>query len=137
MTGVHSRPQRKRLDLSKAAKLCPDEPPEGITGEAAKAWECALRNAPEGMITILDAPALERWCRSYAIYRRLQKTVDHEGVLDAGDPSRLSATFTALMRVQSQMLAAEKELGFTPVSRARVPASTPAEEDTNPFESMT
>lgn len=32
----------------------------------------------------------------------------------------MSPQFVALMKIQSQMLAIEKELGFTPVSRARV-----------------
>lgn len=116
-TGVHSRPNRAVMQVN---GVLPVAPPPGLTKDARAAWEMAVQFSPKGHLTAVDHALLERWCRSYALYRKLQKTVDHDGVLSPDDPGKMLPQFVALMKIQSQMLAIEKELGFTPVSRARV-----------------
>lgn len=109
------------------------EPPTGLTSEARTAWEMAVSCAPKGVLTALDHGALERWARNYAIYRKLQREVDSAGAVDPDDPSKTTAAFNALMKIQAVMLPIEKELGFTPASRPRVRAPEAEEEEKNPF----
>ena len=127
LTGVNSRPARTALVVD--GKLA--EPPVGLTKDAKSAWRMALECAPDGMITALDHAVLERWARAYALFRKISKQLEHEDVLTpAGD---LSPRFNAYVKMQTVMLALEKELGFTPVARARVPARPAAANDGNPF----
>ena len=111
----------------------PEQPPVGLTKDARAAWAMAVACCPDGLLTALDHSVLERWARNYALYRRLQKTVDAEGVLNPEDPGNLSATFNALIKVQQQLTACERELGFWPASRARVRVAKPEETEGNPF----
>lgn len=111
----------------------PEQPPVGLTKDARAAWSMAVACCPDGLLTALDHSVLERWARNYALYRRLQKTVDAEGVLNPDDPGNLSATFNALIKIQQQLTACERELGFSPASRARVHVQKTEETEGNPF----
>ena len=110
-------------------------PPTMLTADARDAWELALQCAPKGFLTALDHGLIEKWCRAYAMYRKLAREVE------AGDIEQTSATglrsltptFTAYLHIQKLMLAYEKELGFTPISRSRVRAPTDETESENPF----
>lgn len=124
--------RENRTVLSVDGRL-PEQPPVGLTKDARAAWSMAVACCPDGLLTALDHSVLERWARNYALYRRLQKTVDAEGVLNPDDPGSLSATFNALIKVQQQLTACERELGFSPASRARVRVQKPEETEGNPF----
>ena len=124
--------RENRTVLAVDGKL-PEQPPVGLTKDARAAWTMAVACCPDGLLTALDHSVLERWARNYALYRRLQKTVDTEGVLNPDDPGSLSATFNALIKVQQQLTACERELGFSPASRARVRVQKPEETEGNPF----
>ena len=84
------------------------------------------------MLTALDVTVLERWARNYALYRKIAKQLDHEDVVvldEEGNISdKLNPRFNALIKVQQVLAACEKELGFTPVSRARVKVDAKEEE---------
>lgn len=119
------------------AMLSP-EPPKGFTGDAKEAWVAAVTNAPPGTLLATDVAVLERWCRNYAMYRRVTKALEHSDIVVADDNGNLkvSAEFTVMQALDSALLKLEKELGFTPCARARVRAREPEPESTNPFETL-
>lgn len=57
------------------------DPPVGLTKDAREAWKLAVMCAPKGALTALDFTVLERWARNYAFYRKLQKDLDHNGLV--------------------------------------------------------
>lgn len=112
------------------------EPPIALTQDARDAWELAVKCAPKGVLVATDATVLERWARNYALYRKLAKAVEHDGVEceSAAGSRQISPTFNAMMKVQQVLAACERELGFTPASRARVSGSGEPTEEANEFE---
>lgn len=63
---------------------------------------------------------LERWARNYALYRKIAKQVETEEFVIAGEKGlSLSPDFNALVKIQQALATYEKELSFTPASRAR------------------
>lgn len=56
----------------------PIQPPPGLTPDARSAWTMAVTCAQQ-VLTPLDHSVLERWCRNYDLYRKLQKDVDYNG----------------------------------------------------------
>ena len=108
-------------------------PPVGLTKDAREAWQLAITCAPRGVLTALDATVLERWARNYATYRKIAKQLDHDEIVVTGETGvTLNPLFNALVKIQQVLSACEKELGFTPVSRARVKADV-KEEEVNDF----
>lgn len=118
-----SQPCRKMRQVSASDKMLTVEPPVNLTADAREAWKMAIECAPKGHLTALDATVLERWARNYALYRKISKQLEAEGVIlldmDSGE-TQLNPLFTPLIKIQQILGACEKELGFTPVSRARV-----------------
>lgn len=107
----------------------PIAPPVGLNKEARSAWSMAIACAPGGLLTALEHSILERWARNYALYRRLAKDVEENGVTELTKKGEaLRAQYLALMKTQTALAQCEKELGFTPVSRARVSVSEEKDE---------
>ena len=83
---------------------------------------------------------LERWARNYALYRKLAKAVDHDGTTitvlkaDGSTELKLHPNVKSLVAVQGVLAACERELGFTPASRARVRPAQAEEEEKDDFE---
>lgn len=133
LTGVHAR--KTPVLHAPGGKLCVD-PPTGLTADARAAWALAIESCGDGHLTAVNIGILERWCRNYAMYRKLAKIVEHDGmftVSHTGD-NVPSAETNLMIRIQKEMLAIEKELGFTPSSRARVRIDDDGEEEVNPFD---
>lgn len=114
------RENSKKIPISE--KKLSVEPPTGLRSDAKDAWRMAITCAPKGVLQALDLSVLERWARNYALYRKVAREVEDEGVASQYDDTKLNAKFTALIRIQQALASCEKELGFTPVSRARVHA---------------
>ena len=114
----------------------PDSPPTGLTADARAAWSMAVGCAPKGLLTALDHGVLERWCRSYAMYRKYAKKVE-AGDVEQQHPESgmrsLTQTAVLMMQAHKMMLQCEKELGFTPTSRAKVKVETTEEDLDNAF----
>lgn len=114
--------------------LLTEQPPVGLTKDARAFWKLAVTCAPKGLLLATDLSVLERWARNYALYRRLAKAVEHDGtvrtVVTAKGDEKIIANpdVKLLIQLQAVLAACEKELGFTPCSRARVNVST--DEDT-------
>lgn len=103
-----------------------ETPPVGLTKEARAAWKMAIACAPKGLLTATDLSVLERWARNYALYRKISKQLDNEGLCitiygkEGQESLAVNPLFTMSMKLQQVLSLCEKELGFTPVSRARV-----------------
>lgn len=130
--------QRQR-QVSASDFALTDQPPVGLTKDAREAWEIAVSCAPKGNLTALDFTILERWARNYALYRKLQKDIDHNGAIlfrtdESGEQTCFTnPAFNACIKVQQVMAACERELGFTPVSRARVSVAAKEEQEDDDF----
>lgn len=131
-TGTLQPCRRERSVLISECRLT-TTPPVGLTKDAREAWVLAVECAPQGMLTALDATVLERWARNYALYRKISKKLEAEDVVlldeDGNLTDKLNPRFNALIKIQQVMAACEKELGFTPVSRARVKSDVKPEEN--------
>ena len=127
------RANRRELEVNGSL---PDAPPVGLTADARTAWAMAIKCAPKGLLTALDHGILERWCRSYALYRKYSKLVESGDVEQAHPESGMrSLTPTVMLMIQAHkmMLQCEKELGFSPSSRMRIRITEPEEKSRNPF----
>lgn len=120
----------RRIKLPFVDKQLSPEPPKGLRQEAKDAWTLAVENCPPGILSVLDLSVLERWCRNYALYRKVAREVEDEGVVSVLDDTKVTGKFNAMIKLQQILLAIEKELGFTPVSRARVHAPEDENNDT-------
>lgn len=127
--GTLQKCRANRTQLQVNGEL-PIQAPPGLTKDARSAWELAVSCAPKSLLTALDHSVLERWCRNYALYRKLQADVDRYGVSEEGEER---AVFKALIKVQAVLANCEQQLGFTPVSRSKV-RSTTNEKTENDFE---
>lgn len=132
---------RRQKMLSSNATLVATEPPAGMTKDARDMWNIAVTFTQKGLLTPTDAPILERWCRDYALYRKLQKKVEdshteliqHVETSTGGYRDVLNPLVTLVDQIAKRLVTYEKELGFTPASRARVRPSTPEEEEIDEF----
>lgn len=118
-----------------AGAMLSADPPKGFTGDAKEAWVAAVTNAPPGSLLATDVSVLERWCRNYALYRKVAKSLEHGDVVTSDDRGnqKVSAEFTVMQALDSALLKLEKELGFTPCARARVRPQEAETEEKNPF----
>ena len=127
------QPCRRARQVAISEATLTTTPPVGLTKDAREAWQLAITCAPRGVLTALDATVLERWARNYATYRKIAKQLDHDEIVVTGETGvTLNPLFNALVKIQQVLSACEKELGFTPVSRARVKADV-KEEEVNDF----
>ena len=124
------QPCRRARQIAVTDATLTTTPPVGLTKDAREAWQLAITCAPRGVLTALDATVLERWARNYATYRKIAKKLDNEDMVLTS--VTLNPLFNALIKIQQVLSACEKELGFTPVSRARVKADV-KEEEVNDF----
>lgn len=131
----------ERLAKTSTPALTPT-PPVGLTKEARLAWKVAIESAPKGLLVATDFTVIERWARNYALYRKLAKAVDHDGTVieipkeDGSVDLKQHPNVKSLIAVQQVLAACERELGFTPASRARVRPAQAEEEEKDEFESF-
>ena len=135
---------RKRRTAEPTPKGALGKPPDWLSPGARQAWNYALRNAPPGLLTRLDAGVLAVWA---AAEDRLRTAVQNQALLDARslDPPLLVKNASgALVRspyvdvitsAGRQILQCADRLGFSPVARPRIelepelPASPAAGDD--------
>lgn len=131
--GTLQKCRANRQQLQVNGRL-PSQPPTELTKDARAAWELAIACAPESLLTAIDHSLLERWCRNYALYRKLQKDVDRNGWVDEDGSTR--PAFNALIKLQAALAQCEQQLGFTPVSRCKMKAPTQEESKKNEFDDL-
>lgn len=108
----------------------PQNPPPELTPDARSAWTMAVTCAKQ-FLTPLDHSVLERWCRNYDLYRKLQKDVDYKGAIDEEGKER--GAFKALIKVQVVLAKCEDQLGFNPIARQKLKAPSDDSQEKNDF----
>ena len=115
------------------------DPPLEMREDAADLWRYLVGNTPAGVLHANNAALLERYCELLAQYRGVVREIAKRGVggLLAKDrfglPTR-SILFELQMELSRLLRECEAELGFTPVSRARVQMSqVPATRSDDPW----
>lgn len=137
-TGGHKKPRPMATLDENAVPV----PPPGIPGDAAQAWEVVLQYLPAGYLTPENVSLMERWARTYALYRKTAKAVEKEGVVipyvdsQGNEGIKENPAFAALMKLSATLATCERQLGFTPSTRAGVRATLLEEEEEvdNPYE---
>lgn len=101
------------------------DPPLDMREAATDLWRYLVGNTPAGVLHANNAALLERYCELLAQYRDVVHEIARRGVggLLAKDrfglPTR-SILFELQVELSHLLRECEAELGFTPVSRARV-----------------
>ena len=131
--GTLQKCRANRQQLQVNGKL-PVQTPTELTKDSRSAWELAITCAQERLLTALDHSLLERWCRNYALYRKLQADVDRYGWIDEDGNTRPG--FNALIKLQAALAQCEQQLGFTPVARCKMKAPTKEESKKNEFDDL-
>jgi P27 family predicted phage terminase small subunit len=101
------------------------EPPSYMSDIAKEAWTYAVENAPQGLLSSLDAAVLERWANCAGLYREALAKINRAGVagMIVKTPSgilRRSPLMDVIRDLAQEMKGYETEMGFTPASRTRV-----------------
>lgn len=105
------------------------EAPEWLSKSQIDAWNCALENAPKGLLKKLDGSILAVWVVASDLHREAVERVNKLGLLTKspvkGDP--MQNPYLPIINKQAQiMMKAAAEMGFTPSSRSRIEiAETP------------
>ncbi len=120
---------RKRRMAEPKPKGALGKPPDWLGPGARQAWNYALRNAPPGLLTRLDAGVLAVWA---AAEDRLRVAQQNQALLDAGslNPPLLvrgskgslivSPYIEVITSAGRQMLQCADRLGFSPAARPRI-----------------
>jgi phage terminase small subunit len=107
----------KRLHTRSIAPLLPlGDPPEWLSDSQKQEWACAVENAPPGVLKRTDAAALAVYVIAADLLRKANESSNQEGLVS-------TAVFRILRERGLFALKAASELGFTPVSRARIETS--------------
>jgi len=113
------------------------EPPEYMSEIAKEAWTYAIKNAPPGLFSSLDAAVLERWANCAGLYREALAKINRSGVagMIVKTPSgilRRSPLMDVIRDLAQEMKSYESKMGFTPASRSRVQVSQEPARRTTP-----
>ncbi len=96
--------------------------PKWFTKEQKVAWRHVVRNAPPGLLTIMDRALLVVWVTASDIHRQACEAMLIDGLIvksQKGLP--IQNTYLSIKNRQAEiMMKASSELGFSPTSRGRV-----------------
>jgi P27 family predicted phage terminase small subunit len=111
------------------------EPPAWFGPEQREAWSYALANAPRDVLRKIDRALLTAFIMAEDSHRKASMDVLERGVMIRSQKRNLMVNNPQMIIMNRQfelMLRAATELGFTPVSRARMesvrPAAAPADD---------
>jgi P27 family predicted phage terminase small subunit len=100
--------------------------PEWLAGDALVIWQDrAPKLAKLKLLTESDVTAFARYCRNFARWLKMQKTLDDEGETyesesTHGKLKRAHPAFMISDRLERQLLAAEDRFGLNPAERQRI-----------------
>jgi P27 family predicted phage terminase small subunit len=101
-------------------------------------WTYAVQNAPQGLLSSLDASVLERWANCAGLYREALSKINRAGVagMIVKTPSgilRRSPLMDVIRDLAQEMKGYESEMGFTPASRSRVQVTQETVDKNDPW----
>lgn len=108
--------------------LSPTKPPSILSTGAKKLWTYALEQMPPRLVTTLDGGLFARWCILQDQFIKLSTELKKLPLVveDKNGKECISTILKAELAVSNSIITIEKELGFTPASRAKI--SLPTEE---------
>jgi phage terminase small subunit len=90
--------------------------PDSFTAGQREFWDYGLKHAPAGVLKAPDAPVYRTWCVACDLHRQMAERLQ---VLEMQDPA-YSRTIRILNTQALIILRTSVEMGFSPVSRARI-----------------
>ena len=126
--------RRRRADMVApgSSAVSSGEPPAWLLKDGLKIWE---RLAPTlrvaKLLTAADGETFGRYCRNFARWLKMQKTLDEEGEcyevptygaegVEGGKLKRAHPAFLISDRLERQLLALEDRFGLSPAERQRI-----------------
>lgn len=106
-----------------ATKLKQVAPPSHLSKVAKDAWEFAISQCPDGVLTSLDFAIFEMWCDTYARILDTEAILKEEGNYVRNPDTGISYPHPALKQLEGLKYTLKyhaTELGFTPASRSKV-----------------
>ena len=120
------RPHRHRKRLKSEPKPVGtlSEPPVWFTDGQREVWAYGLKHVPDGVLRAIDLGNYVAWCVACDIHRLAVEELNRlgvEGLTAKGSRGAIQNPLIAVMNQQAHvMLKLASEMGFSPVSRARV-----------------
>lgn len=98
------------------------EPPHWFTARQRILWDQCIKNAPEGLLRLLDSSVLEVFVVAKSVHEEAAlKVAEYGAVVKGTDGEHMRSPYVGILNQQSAvMLKCVAELGFSPSSRSRV-----------------
>lgn len=97
-------------------------PPTYLDKEEKAEWRYVLKHAPDGLLKMLDTAVMEVYVTARIQHRKALKQLREEGLtLTTSNGNLITNPLVGVLNRQAEIaLKAATQMGFTPVSRARV-----------------
>ena len=104
--------------------------PKRMNSEAQQIWRDCVSSMPETIVARVDVGILERYCTAYARWIEINYTIEDEGIQLVTEKGYKynNPLLPALYAAAKEMHQTGGDLGFSPVSRARL-ATVPSQGD--------
>jgi P27 family predicted phage terminase small subunit len=101
------------------------DPPHWFTARQRILWDQCIKNAPEGLLRLLDSSVLEVFVVAKSVHEEAAlKVAEYGAVVKGPDGAHMRSPYVGILNQQSAvMLKCAAEMGFTPSSRSRVKVS--------------
>ena len=112
------------------------EPPAWFSDRQRVLWGQAIRDAPPGLLRLLDSSVLEIFVVAKSVHEKAAlKVAQYGAVVKGPDGAHMRSPYVGILNQQSAvMLKCAAELGFTPSSRSRVKVR--GKKPHNPFDDL-
>jgi len=98
------------------------DPPAWMSRSQKSGWRYAIRNAPEGLLKLLDRSTLTTFIVAESLHSQAAEALERDGLLQTtSNGVKVQSPHLAILNRQAIiMLRAVEQLGFSPASRGRV-----------------
>lgn len=119
----------------------PGEPvmPKGMSKEAKREWKRVVPQLLDmGVLSVIDASALEAYCEAYAEFKQADKLIQTEGLVytTAGGLKKRHPAVAIRADAQKRMKAFLCEFGMSPSSRTRLVTKDADTNQSNPWDEL-
>jgi P27 family predicted phage terminase small subunit len=117
VTGSKRIADRKRPEPVADGRL--EDPPAWLTKAQRDGWKYAIEHAPRSVLRRIDRGLLAAWVTAEDCHRQARMALAMNGLVDSR--SGKASPYVAIATAQAQiMIRTAADMGFTPVSRARI-----------------
>lgn len=101
------------------------DPPKELGKQAKKLWINSVKEIPDELIKLVDAPELMRYCIAYELYTKAYAEIKKEGAVIKTIDGVKQNPWVVVMNSQAAIMAsAGSNLGFSPTSRTKIKIQT-------------